>query len=151
MRQPGGSRVRAAAPAVLLVFALACGDTSERPSPSSPTGASSPPQAATGANAANAADETEEPLASPEQLAKRGRSIYMSNCAACHNLDPSKPGAVGPEIAGSSLELIEAKVMRNEYPAGHIPRRDSKAMIALPYLAKELPAIHAFLAPAAPN
>ena len=39
--------------------------------------------------------------------------------------------------------------MRNEYPTGYTPKRDSRAMVPLPYLEKELPALHAFLAAAA--
>ena len=33
---------------------------------------------------------------SPE--AERGRTVYTSQCTACHAFDPSQPGPVGPEI-----------------------------------------------------
>ena len=82
-------------------------------------------------------------------LAQRGAQVYQSNCTACHALDPAQPGPVGPPIAGSPLPLLEAKVLRNEYPPGHTPKRDTKAMIPLPHLEPELPAIAAFLAQAA--
>ena len=36
--------------------------------------------------------------------------------------------------------------MRNQYPEGYTPKRDTRAMIALPYLANDLEAITAFLA-----
>jgi mono/diheme cytochrome c family protein len=129
------------------VLALACGDSGDRPAPGNATAPSKPaaPNQATTPSDAPAPEEVE---LSPEELAQRGRGIFMSNCIACHNQDPSQAGAVGPEIAGSSLELIEAKVMHNQYPEGYTPKRDSSAMIALPYLEKELPAIHAFLAAA---
>jgi mono/diheme cytochrome c family protein len=78
-------------------------------------------------------------------LAKRGAQVYQSNCTACHALDPAQPGPVGPPIAGSPLALLEAKVLRNEYPPGYTPKRDTKAMIPLVHLAPELPAIAAFL------
>jgi mono/diheme cytochrome c family protein len=79
-------------------------------------------------------------------LAKRGAQVYQSNCTACHALDPAQAGPVGPPIAGSPLALLEAKVLRNEYPPGYTPKRDTRAMIPLVHLAPELPAIAAFLA-----
>ena len=79
-------------------------------------------------------------------LAKRGRSVYQANCIACHNVDPSQDGAVGPAIAGSPLALLQAKVLRNEYPPGYTPKRDTGNMVPLPHLEKELPALAAFLA-----
>jgi mono/diheme cytochrome c family protein len=82
-------------------------------------------------------------------LAKRGAQVYQSNCTACHALDPTQAGPVGPPIAGSPLELLRAKVLRNEYPPGYTPKRDTKAMIPLAHLEPELPAIAAFLAAAA--
>jgi mono/diheme cytochrome c family protein len=82
-------------------------------------------------------------------LVKRGEQVYLTNCTACHARNPNDPGPVGPPIAGSSLELLQAKVLRNEYPPGYTPKRDSKAMIPLPHLEPELPAIAAFLQHAA--
>ena len=55
-------------------------------------------------------------------------------------------GGIGPAVAGASLALLEARIMRNEYPEGYTPKRDTEAMIALPYLEKDLAAIVAFLA-----
>jgi mono/diheme cytochrome c family protein len=81
-------------------------------------------------------------------LAKRGAQVYQGNCTACHALDPAQAGPVGPPIAGSKLELLEAKVLRNEYPPGYTPKRDTKAMIPLVHMEPELPAIAAFLAEA---
>ncbi len=85
------------------------------------------------------------PEAAQAALVKRGRVVYDTSCSACHAREPHKPGPVGPPIAGSSIELLEAKVLRDEYPPGHTPQRDTKAMIPLVHLEKELPAIHAFL------
>ena len=78
-------------------------------------------------------------------LAQRGAQVYASNCTACHAVDPTQAGPVGPPIAGSSLELLEAKVLRNAYPPGYTPQRDTKAMVPLVHLAPELPALAAFL------
>ena len=138
MRRPGST----ATLLVALTALWACSAEPEAPS----TRASEPPPAAPVREPASEAPELEV-----IDLVARGRRVYVSNCIACHNTDPSQDGALGPAVAGSSQELLEARVIRNEYPAGYTPKRDSKAMIALPYLAKELPAIQAFLAPAAPN
>jgi mono/diheme cytochrome c family protein len=82
-------------------------------------------------------------------LVKRGEQVYLNNCTACHSRNPREAGPVGPPLAGSPLELLQAKVLRNEYPPGYTPKRETKAMIALPHLEPELPAIAAFLAKAA--
>lgn len=91
-------------------------------------------------------DSPAAPADDPTALADRGRAVYTANCIACHNPDPSLEGGIGPAIAGSSLELVEARVMRNEYPDGYKPKRDTKAMIPLPFLEKDLPALATFLA-----
>jgi len=79
-------------------------------------------------------------------LVKRGEQVYLNNCTACHARDPGQPGPVGPPVAGSSRELLEAKVLRNEYPSGYTPKRDTQAMIPLAHLEPELPALAAYLA-----
>lgn len=78
-------------------------------------------------------------------LVQRGRVVFETNCTACHAREPWKAGPVGPAIAGSSLELLRSKVLRNEYPPGYVPKRTTRAMIPLPHLEPELPAIQAYL------
>lgn len=90
--------------------------------------------------------QAEPTLIDPEALKRRGRAVYIANCVACHNPDPAMDGGIGPAVAGASLALLEARIMRNEYPEGYTPKRDTEAMIALPYLEKDLAAIVAFLA-----
>jgi mono/diheme cytochrome c family protein len=80
--------------------------------------------------------------------AQRGRVIYMSNCVVCHNADPSLPGSQGPEIAGSSRELVEARVLHVSYPPGYTPKRKTNAMRAMTRLAPEIDNLVAFLAAA---
>ncbi len=80
-----------------------------------------------------------------DPLVDRGRAVYLSNCIACHNPDPSQNGAIGPAIANSGQELIEARVMYAKYPDGYKPKRESAQMPAFPELKNDLPAIHAFL------
>jgi len=81
----------------------------------------------------------------PPEVAQ-GRQVYAANCTACHNQDPNQPGALGPAIAGSSEALLQAKVLRGEYPAGYTPKRESHAMIPLPHLTNEIPGLAAYLA-----
>jgi mono/diheme cytochrome c family protein len=84
---------------------------------------------------------------SPE--AERGRAVYAANCLACHAADPARDGALGPAVAGASRALIEARVLRAEYPPGYTPKRDSRVMVALPHLAGDLDALEAYLSAAA--
>ena len=78
---------------------------------------------------------------SPE--AERGRLVYNSQCTACHNFDPSQPGAVGPEVKGSSRALIEGKVVHGTYPPGYRPKRATHVMPPQPPLAPDVPALAA--------
>src|SRR6187402_1809747 len=55
--------------------------------------------------------------------AQKGQTLYSLHCTACHNPDPAKDGALGPALAGSSLDLLLARVIRGEYPPGYAPKR----------------------------
>lgn len=88
---------------------------------------------------------TRTPSTPESPLVTRGRAIYAANCTACHNSNPARPGALGPEILGSSLELLEARVLHAAYPPGYTPKRQTKQMVALPQLSSELQALHAYL------
>ncbi|MEQ1878423.1 MAG: cytochrome c, partial [Bdellovibrionia bacterium] len=70
---------------------------------------------------------------------------YMSACIACHNSDPKVDGILGPAIHGSSKELLEARILRAEYPTGYTPKRNSKTMVALPHLKGDIDALVAYL------
>ena len=78
--------------------------------------------------------------------AERGRRVYLANCITCHNPDPTQPGSAGPEVAGASRELLEARVIHAAYPPGYTPKRATHAMVALPYLAERIDDLAAFLA-----
>ena len=91
------------------------------------------------------ADSPSPAKLNPEELVQRGKAIYNLNCIACHNVDPSKDGAVGPALFGSTKELIEARILKATYPPGYKAKRASAQMPALPHLEKEIPALHAFL------
>ncbi|MGE3974166.1 MAG: cytochrome c [Bdellovibrionales bacterium] len=80
-----------------------------------------------------------------EALITKGRNSYQTNCSACHNMDPKKPGNLGPEVFGASRELIERRVIHGDYPAGYTPKRASKAMVALPHMKNDIEALTAYL------
>lgn len=83
----------------------------------------------------------------PERsLAEQGRRVYAANCTACHHPDPRREGAIGPSVAGSSRALLEARVLRAEYPPGYRPKRRTCQMVALPHLAPQLEALAVYLA-----
>jgi mono/diheme cytochrome c family protein len=81
--------------------------------------------------------------------AERGKLVYQQACISCHNPDPTREGSVGPAVAGSSAELVRARVLYGTYPPGYTPRRDSKLMPPQPYLEPQLPDLIAYLAEAA--
>lgn len=136
------SRWETLAPCLLTgLLAVAVGCSGDEPS--SGTAPSAPAKKPTPAAPTTPPPEPVEQ--SPADLAARGRSIYMANCIACHSQDPSMDGALGPAVMGSSRELLEARVVRGEYPAGYTPKRESRVMIALPHLEPELDALAAFL------
>ena len=82
---------------------------------------------------------------------ERGKRVYVANCIACHNPDPTREGTLGPAVAGSSLALVEARVLRAEYPPGYTPKRSSALMPAQPFLKADVPALAAYLESLAPT
>ena len=77
--------------------------------------------------------------------AARGRAVFVANCVACHNSDPSKDGPIGPAIKGSSRELIEARVLSTSYPPNYTPKRPTKVMPQFPFLKDDIPYLAAYL------
>jgi mono/diheme cytochrome c family protein len=75
----------------------------------------------------------------------RGEKVYKQVCATCHGASPTEAGTVGPAIAGSSAELIEAKLVHNDYPPGYEPKRNTKLMVPMPHLAGAVPDLAAYL------
>lgn len=92
-----------------------------------------------------AAGCTKKKAAAPANPVEEGRAFYATHCTACHSPDPKKDGALGPAVYGSSLELIEARVLQAKYPPGYTPKRNTHIMTALPFLKDNIPALHAYL------
>jgi mono/diheme cytochrome c family protein len=137
MRSSPGRR---AAALIMAICALAaCSKGEDKPAASATARAEAP--------------ETSDPAPAPpappapthEELVARGRSLYMSNCAACHNANPTQIGSLGPAVSGSSRELLEYRVVRGDYPPGYTPKRDTRQMVPLPHLAGEIAALVAYL------
>ena len=77
----------------------------------------------------------------------KGKAIYYLNCISCHNLDPKKPGSIGPQIYRSSKELLSKKILFGKYPKNYKPKRSGGVMPLQPHLDKEIANLHAFLNP----
>lgn len=89
-----------------------------------------------------------KPQTQDSKAVATGRQIYLANCASCHNTNPNLEGPTGPPIAGSSRELVEARVLHRTYPAGYHPKRSTHVMRPLPWLAPNIGDLVAFLASA---
>jgi mono/diheme cytochrome c family protein len=80
-----------------------------------------------------------------EPAAERGRQVYLGQCTACHAQDPARDGPLGPAVRGASRQLLEARILRGDYPAGYTPKRPGRVMQPLPHLAGSLDDLAAFL------
>ena len=74
-----------------------------------------------------------------------GHGQFLAHCIACHNANPALDGSLGPAIKGSSLELLQARVLRGEYPAGYTPKRQTHIMVKLPLTEEDVANVHAYL------
>ena len=88
-------------------------------------------------------DQSAEAAKDPDW--QRGRAVFVANCVACHNNDPSKDGPIGPAIKGSSKELVESRVLSTSYPPGYKPKRPTHVMPQFPFLKDEIPYLAAYL------
>lgn len=80
-----------------------------------------------------------------QRQAKRGRAVFLANCVACHNNDPSRDGPIGPAIKGSTQELLMARVLTSKYPPNYRPKRPTNIMPQFPFLKDEIPNLTAYL------
>jgi mono/diheme cytochrome c family protein len=77
--------------------------------------------------------------------AEKGRTLYSLHCTACHNPDPARDGALGPSVMGSDLDLLRARIIQGDYPAGYTPKRPTRIMQKLPLSEEDVKALHAYL------
>ena len=76
---------------------------------------------------------------------EKGRMVYFANCVSCHNNNPKKPGSIGPEVYGMSIDVLTQKIVSGKYPENYRPKRTSKLMPLMPHLKKEISKLHAFI------
>ena len=76
---------------------------------------------------------------------KKGQALYSAKCISCHNSNPKKPGSIGPQIYGSSKELLSNKINLGIYPKNYKPKRSTKMMPLQPHSVKEIANLYAFL------
>jgi len=76
---------------------------------------------------------------------EKGRMVYFANCVSCHNNNPKKPGSIGPEVYGASIDVLLQKFVFGKYPENYSPKRTSKIMPLMPHLKKEISNLHAFI------
>ena len=76
---------------------------------------------------------------------KKGQVLYSAKCISCHNSNPKKPGSIGPQVYGSSKELLSNKINLGIYPKNYKPKRSTKMMPLQPHSVKEIANLYAFL------
>ena len=76
---------------------------------------------------------------------EKGRMVYFANCVSCHNNNPKKPGSIGPEVYGVTIDVLTQKIVYGNYPENYRPKRPSKIMPSMPHLNKEISNLHAFI------
>ena len=50
---------------------------------------------------------------------EKGRMVYFANCVTCHNNNPKKPGSIGPEVFGVSIDVLTQKIVSGKYPENY--------------------------------
>ncbi len=75
----------------------------------------------------------------------KGEKVYKTVCISCHNIDPRKPGALAPDIAGSELEVIRSMIMTGKPPKGVEPKWPDMEMAPLPNLEDKIPDLYEYL------
>jgi mono/diheme cytochrome c family protein len=140
LRRSTARAVFAIGAAIGFSLALGCGDDPQPPVKTTSAPKPAPAPAPTPTPAEPTVDTRTE-----AELIEAGRGAYNGNCIACHAMNPAIDGALGPAVADASFELLEARVMRGEYPEGYEPKRPSRVMIPLPHLETRLPEIAAYL------
>lgn len=77
--------------------------------------------------------------------ANDGKTLYHANCIRCHNANPTKPGAIGPELITTPAAVFKVKVPTGNYPAGYTPKRRTKIMPKFPGLTNKTDLIYNYI------
>lgn len=79
--------------------------------------------------------------------AEKGEEIYRANCYACHGVDPSHDGPLGPAIRGSSEKLMKIRLQKGGkyYPRGYTPKRQTAVMPPMAHLVPHLKDLLAYI------
>ena len=141
-----------------MLLAAACRDQPAPPPPrAGEKSATATPRATTEKSVTAAPVPGEKPPVAPAPPApapsvsaakgspEKGKQVWLGQCVACHNPDPTKDGTLGPAVKGASPVLLEARVVRGEYPPGYQPKRPTKVMPPRPDLAPSIPDLAAYL------
>lgn len=72
-----------------------------------------------------------------------GQTLFADNCLSCHG--ERGAGAFGPNIQGSSVELVTAKTQRGTYPKGYKPKHDTNYMPVIKLTEAEIKSIVEYL------
>lgn len=75
----------------------------------------------------------------------KGKTLYRAECISCHNANPGQPGVLGPDLIGSSFDLIKSKTQNGEYPPGYKPKRKTSMMPKIPLQDDEIKAIQEYI------
>lgn len=135
---------------VCAALLFGCSDDSSPATPGNASGAKPSSTASGAASTASAAPSSPPAKAEPDtrtpaELVEAGRGAYNANCIACHSMNPAQDGALGPAVAGASFELLEARILRAQYPEGYEPKRSTRVMVALPHLEPRIGELVAYL------
>lgn len=122
---------RAAGVAAAALLVVACGDQPAPPPAREKSAASAPASGAA--------------VSVSKGSAEKGKQVWLGQCVACHNPDPAKDGTLGPAVKGASPALLEARVVRGEYPPGYKPKRPTRVMPPRPDLSPSVPDLAAYL------
>lgn len=74
-----------------------------------------------------------------------GQRIYVANCAMCHTMDPARGGPKGPALAGTSVVLLERKLLEGKYPQDYKPKRRTAMMPRFPDIKPFIPELAEYL------
>ena len=74
-----------------------------------------------------------------------GKRIYTITCTKCHNVNPHKPGIIGPELFTTPREVFHTKVPLGTYPPGYKSKRKTRVMPKFKHLTKDIDRIYEYI------